>query len=350
MNGQLLECDDPAWDAFVAEVPHDFYHLPGYVRMSQNYDRGRAQAVLIRDGDHYFFLPYLVRSLAELACCPSEGRSWSDISSPYGYPGPLVRGPKPFVREAAAQWIDAMRASGAVSAFLRTHPLLPPNYDVMAEFGDVVYRGDTITIDLELSLEDLWRQTRQDHRRNINRARREGLTATVESDLRELDAFMRVYTDTMDRVGASAFYYFPREYFVELKEVLGEQLSLCAVRDGQGNVVAAGMFTECDGIVQFHLSGTSSEALKLQPSKLMLDEVRRWAKARGNRWMHLGGGNGASEDNPLFRFKAGFSHLRQPFYTWQLIFSPDAYQALENRHDELAKKPRSPEFFPSYRA
>jgi len=349
MNFEFLHAGDPRWDDFVNGVPHDFYHLSGYVRMSQKYDGGRAEAVLATEGQQYLFLPYLVRPIEMSHDAPGD-QPLCDLSSPYGYPGPLLRGEQDFRRRSIEQWIETMRRRGVISAFLRTHPLLSPDGETLARYGDLVYRGDTITIDLELSLEEIWRQTRNDHRRNINRARRQGLSAIVEGDLAHLDDFMHVYQDTMNRVDASYYYYFPREYFVELKQVLGDGLSLCLVRDARQTVVAAGMFTECDRLMQFHLSGTRSEALKLQPSKLMLDEVRRWAKARGNRLMHLGGGNGASRDNPLFRFKAGFSHLSQPFHSWQLIFAPERYAELQSRRDALAERPRDTSFFPSYRA
>jgi len=347
---EILNCSDQRWDAFLADVPHDFYHLSGYNRMSQTYDRGRAEAALVAQRGDYFFVPYLIRPLSEIDWLEGDTADWSDMSSAYGYPGPLFRGSSDFIREALASWIEAMRKRGVVCAFVRTHPLLAPDYDLLAECGTVVYRGDTITIDLSLPLEEIWRQTRSDHRRNINRARREGMVTAIQGDMDQLDDFMQVYNETMDRVDAGTYYYFPREYFVELNEVLGDKLSLCVVRDREQHVAAAGLFTECCGIVQFHLSGTSNASLKLQPSKLMLDEVRRWAKERKNRWMHLGGGNGASEENPLFRFKAGFSHVRQPFNTWQIVFDPERYERLQSMRDERVDRPRDPGFFPSYRA
>ena len=62
--------------------------------------------------------------------------------------------------------------------------------------------------------------------------------------------------------------------------------------------------------MQYHLSGMSEAFARERPTKLMLDHVRQWARARGNRWLHLGGGVGSAQDN-LFKFKAGFSKLRR---------------------------------------
>jgi hypothetical protein len=55
--------------------------------------------------------------------------------------------------------------------------------------------------------------------------------------------------------------------------------------------------------------------------------------------------------DPLFHFKAGFSPLRHPFYTWRAVCDHDAYASRvrdwEARHgqpaDDLTR------FFPAYR-
>jgi len=65
--------------------------------------------------------------------------------------------------------------------------------------------------------------------------------------------------------------------------------------------------------VQYHLSATPDGEVRSGGAKVILDEVTKWARERGSRWLHLGGGLGGSEDDPLFRFKAGFSKIRLPF-------------------------------------
>ena len=42
-------------------------------------------------------------------------------------------------------------------------------------------------------------------------------------------------------------------------------------------MISGGLFTLCDGIVQYHLGGTRNTALKLSPTVLIFDTVRRWA-------------------------------------------------------------------------
>ncbi|HEY4308523.1 MAG TPA: GNAT family N-acetyltransferase [Pirellulales bacterium] len=348
MNLTFLTPDSEEWGQFLKTVPHDFYHLPGYARMTAPFDGGQPEAALVRSAENYFFLPYIVRPLSYIPWLGNEGSTLFDIVSPYGYPGPLFSGDEAFHRAAIGEWHRLMQQRGCVSGFIRLHPLLNVGSDIPASGGQIVERGRTVSVDLRLSLEEMWGQTRADHRRNISKSRRSGMTAAIEDFDANLDAFLEMYKETMDRTRASPYYYFPASYFRTLKEVMGEQMSLCLVRGGGGELLSGALLTECCGIVQYHLSGTFNSAIQLRPSKLMLDYARTWAKARGNDAFHLGGGFGAKEDS-VFEFKAGFSSSRHSFYTWQFIFSTDQYMLLEERRRGLETAAPNTEFFPVYR-
>jgi hypothetical protein len=105
------------------------------------------------------------------------------------------------------------------------------------------------------------------------------------------------------------------------------------------------VYTETGGIVQYHLGATANEHLHLNPTKVMFDYANRWAKRRGNRWLHLGGGVGGADDS-LFHFKAGFSPLRRTFATWRLVVDAAAYAALVPGGVEASQA----SYFPAYRA
>src|SRR5437773_35088 len=61
--------------------------------------------------------------------------------------------------------------------------------------------------------------------------------------------------------------------------------------------------------------------LKFSPDRFVDDTRRVWAKEKGVRGFHLGGG--ASQKNSMFRYKAGFSDRRHVFFTWRWILQPD---------------------------
>jgi hypothetical protein len=349
MRVDFIEADSELWRSVLADIDHDFYHFPEYVRLAARQEHGTAMAFVAQEGGNKLLLPFVLRPVDRL-----HGAA-ADVISPYGYPGPVARmsggndGAEPFVRAAITAFVVGLRERGAVSAFVRLHPILGVSVKTLSGIGCTIQHGETIFIDLSLSTEELWRQTRSGHRYEISRARKDGQSAEIDSEWLEFDSFCEIYLETMGRVGADPMYFFSREYFLGLRRALGNRLHLCVVRI-QGEVACAGLFTEVCGVVQYHLSGTRERFVSSFPTKIMLDFVRSWAKERGNRIFHLGGGVGGHQDS-LFNFKSGFSKLRSPFYTWRIIIDETNYGRLkESWASRSGRLPDGPEgFFPAYR-
>ncbi|MEM9507501.1 MAG: FemAB family protein, partial [Cyanobacteria bacterium P01_E01_bin.35] len=107
------------------------------------------------------------------------------------------------------------------------------------------------------------------------------------------------------------------------------------------------------GIVQAHLGGTRTEFLKQSPFNLLLHQMRLWAKARGNKYLHIGGGVGGKKDN-LYTFKSGFSKQRHNFFTLRSVIDSARYDDLVQFRAKSINKSveelEESEFFPAYRA
>lgn len=353
MNIQILDLANPLWQQTLQDLNHDFYHLPEYVALEARRANAIAEAILITDNHKLFFLPYLIRSCNELFESFTSLEVF-DVISPYGYPGILLnkaaKTPQ-FINTAIQELTNILRERRICSAFFRLHPILNDDLtDISPEQFTTV--GETVSVNLILSEAEIWSETRPEHRTKINKVKRAGFTAKMVPLEDSIDDFIEVYEETMDRVNASESYYFHRDYFLDLMNGLREKLHLCIV-ELNAQIACAGLFTECCGIVQYHLGGTKTEFLRQAPSKLMFDYVRYWAKERGNRVLHLGGGVGGSNDS-LFHFKAGFSRQRHPFLTLRLV--PDQAQYLELVNERAKACNLAPEcllkssFFPAYRS
>jgi hypothetical protein len=345
MLADFLDCRDPRWQGFLASGPHDFYHLPAYVDLCARQEGGTAAAFWARQGDAAMLIPLVLRPLPpELE--PQPG--WRDTAAPYGYPCPLLRGGPD--EAAVAGFLAAFRRAGAeagiVCAFLRLHPLLELPPGPLQAQGTLVDHGQTVYLDLTRSRDDLDRQTRPNHLADVRRLQRQGFQVRLDR-WELLDAFIEVYEATMRLREADAFYYFERPYYDELRRCLGRRLHLCTVQAPDGAMAAAGLFTEVDGLVQFHLSGTAEAHRRLGPAKLMLIHMRDWAQDRGARCLHLGGGVGCREDSLAF-FKQGFSKQRARFLTLRMVLAPERYRALAERRG-LDGTGDPAQFFPAYR-
>jgi hypothetical protein len=354
LRWEFLAPEDARWTSLLERVTHDFYHLPSYVRMCAEMENGEAGAFYAVDGGNELMLPMILREVPDLGA--QDTRGWRDATSPYGYPGPIIvtegpgyDTPAAFVEKALETLLVLMRERRILTAFVRFHPLLQPPLEPFAARGRLVMHGHTVSIDLTRSAEEIWAGVRVNHQRQIRTLeRRPDVCVEEDRDWSRLPDFIATYRVTMDRVKATASYYFGATYFSALRRALGDRLHLIIARFGEQ--LAAGVaVTECCGFVQYHLAATAPEFFKDRPQKVLCRDTWLWAQRRGARVFHLGGGVGGREDG-LFHFKAGFSDLRHPFYTWRICSEPTVYERLVAAWlEQNTGGSATTEFFPAYR-
>jgi hypothetical protein len=386
MKVQILDIFNPLWLEVLEKLDCDFYHLPQYLSIEAKRINAIPEAFLAIDGEKIFFVPYLLRQcdesifsstiaggrrrgvfsgevnsltagLSPTPASPSAiANNFFDVISPYGYPGFLynreaIADPS-FLKAIANELIVAFASKNICSAFFRLHPIL--NQNVLDIFPEDTFNftenGETVAVDLSLSEEQIWTNTRSTHRNTIFRCKRHGMIPKIVDAREYLSEFMAIYRETLDRLAAKSSYYFDLDYYLNLLN-LDNKVHLSIV-EFEGRVISGSLLLEHDGIVQYHLSGTKNDFLKLSPTTLLLHFVRLWAKTRGNSYFHLGGGLGGVKDG-LYNFKAGFSKQRYKFFTLRLITHPENYNKLVDwRSQALNVSPEkllNSDFFPAYR-
>jgi hypothetical protein len=355
MKSQIISPQNSLWTETLTHLRHDVYHLPEYLELEAVRNDSTPEAFLLVDEERVFFVPYLVRSCENIASLGLNNEPIFDIISPYGYPSLLLSESailnREFINCALAEFDRTLKQKNICSAFLRLHPILSENFADVFPPETFTVNGETISVDLTLSTQEIWARTRRGHQSTINKCKRLGFTGTVVPLSTHIDRFMEVYQETMQRVSAKEFYYFDRHYFEELAK-LGDRVHLCLV-ELSGELASACIVYECDRIVQAHLGGTKTEFLSQSPFSLLLDYVRYWAKERGNEYFHLGGGVGSSQDR-VYNFKTGFSRQKHTFLTLRRIIDAEKYNYLvKYRSQTLNISPAELEesrFFPAYRA
>jgi hypothetical protein len=358
---ELIHGDPVAWETHLREVRRDIYHTAGFHVYAQGSGDGDPYLIVVRDGARGFAWPYLLRRVDQV-----EGLDKSDamdVTSVYGYPGPVAWGcdaNDPFVARAWREVIDVWRGQQVVAAFTRFNPLLgnAALLDLLRTPGEEAESIDrpsvvgtaTVSIDCTLSDAEAAAGYGRVLRQEIASARRAGLETTHDVTWTGVEAFVRLYRETMDRTGAAALYYVDVADVDRLRLALEDAIHLLVTRVN-GEVAAAGLFTEFGGIVQAHLVGIAVEMRALSPLKLLLDDARSWAHLRGDTILHLGGGRGGEEDS-LFAFKARFSPRRHAFHVGRWIVDPGRYKDLVAARHAVAPRRSTPDagFFPAYRA
>ncbi|MGH3017413.1 MAG: GNAT family N-acetyltransferase [Gaiellaceae bacterium] len=316
----MREVPAGAWDELLAQLDcADAYLLRAYLEASCVLDPG--EPVLLEDDG--VVMACIVRAI---------NASESDVTTPYGYGGPVGAGSHDRFYEAYEAWC---RDRGIVSTFIRYHPLFE-NYSSALRAS---YSSPTVGWLLD---GDLLASIHGKHRNVVRKAQKAGVAVDVTAGPDDLSAFVELYEQTMERRNAAGYYFLPPEYWERLTELEGNLVRFDALAGG--DVVASALCLRGDRWLHYHFGATADSARDLGASNLLLYTAALWGQTQQLEEFHLGGGAGGKQDS-LYAFKERFSPRgRREFWVGKAVHDEDAYRRLcggaEIDYDG---------FFPAYR-
>lgn len=327
------------WEAALSDFDtYDFYHSYDYHQISKSDDE-KPVLISYKSQNGSILLPLLLRKVFD--------SNYYDATSVYGYAGPL--GLNIDDHFAIDKFHNALKhyfnENNIIAVFSRLNPYIANQEDILNGVGEVRTIGNVVNIDLTKTLDEQRSAYRRDTRSRVNKARRLCTVRQAEGP-EDIETFIEIYTETMKKLEADESYFFDKDYFFSFLECDGFETDiLLAVHNETGDVTAGSMFVKTNDIVQYHLSGTRSDYMKIAPSRLLLDEMRIIATEKGYQYFNLGGGYQSQED-ALFNFKSSFSDDIRPFKIWTCIADPEKYREfiIQSGVDENTG------FFPAYRA
>lgn len=299
----------------------DTYDLGGYSEASRLLEPAgtKAKFLLWKDSGGEVALPLLVR--------PIVGSTFSDATSPYGYGGPVLVG-SPDVHRFCGDFERWAVDNSIVTTFLRFHPLRA-NAAWLSGRPELEFVGSTVAWDL--SHNDLLASMHSHHRRAARKADRAGVLVRATRQPDNLDAFRKLYTETMDRQRARNYYYFADAYWQSLMSDRDIDLVLFEAVTSDNLLLAALLcFVSPAGALHYHLGASSVEGRRLGASNRCFLEAAIWAQSVGLGVFHLGGGHGDADDSPLLVFKRRFAPSADllAFHVAKFTHSPKMYQEL----------------------
>lgn len=332
MNNVSMVSDKDGWVQALSKCErYDFYHTWDYHNVACLNGEGIPVLFDISMDGRGIIFPLLER--------PIDNSFKKDLTSVYGYPGPLLYGEvdKQCFNDLWSHFVCFLVNSGYVSLFSRCHPLyLDGHIENNSDFS-----GEVVIVDLFLPEDEQLGFYRSNHKRDIGKLHKAGVVCYFDNDKSKLEKFIDNYNSTMSKLNASDFYFFPMDYYFNLIESVDFETRLYSC-EYNGEVICGGVFVFFGEMVQYHLGGTKSEFYHLSPTKMMFDKVRKDAMALGCKYFCLGGGLGGRK-SPLFNFKLGFSKHVEEFRTIKLILDEVEYKNL-SLHVE-----NDGSFFPRYR-
>ena len=322
---------------------------PHYVRLfARPEDRVICAAARTSAGGILF--PVIVRSFVAEPWAGELARS-CDLTTAYGYGGPYAWNvPDRLAPSFWSQFDSWARARGAVTTFARLS-LFPEQ--LISFQGDILERGPNVVRSLGHSDDEIWSAYDGKVRKNVKRARREGVTITFDATGERLDDFLGIYTATMDRREALSQYFFPRKFFEAIIADLPGQFVFAHAFAGS-KVVSSELVLLSADHSYFFLGGTLAETFSLRPSDLLQHEIFRHCRDRGLKRCVLGGGY--RPDDGILRFKRSFAPGGdRPFRVGVKVYDREASnRLLESRRDWERAQGRAwnpvEGFFPPYRS
>ncbi|MDB5012564.1 MAG: hypothetical protein JWQ25_766 [Daejeonella sp.] len=328
-----------SWNYYVERaVDYDFYHTWDYHSLEKN---GKPILIVFVYGQDFIAFPLLKRSI--------EGSPYYDCTSAYGYTGPISTLPfetmdENLIKSFNQAFTNYLKNEMIVTVFSRFHPLFN-QVALLKELGGLHFNGKTIAIDLEPSLDDIRLKYKRSVRQKVNQLRRKDFKLHTATSKFEITVFARIYNESMQKLEASAFYFFDETYFSKFLnfENFESEIILCSYDD---EITSGILVTYSKNIMQIHLAATDNRFLQESPMKLLFDEAVVIGKARGMKFLHLGSGVGGREDS-LFQFKSCFSDTSFEFMTWRYVVDISTYNMLIEEKSQ--SQPIQSQLFPLYR-
>jgi hypothetical protein len=368
MNFEILTTKNKRrWAALTNAMPLiDVYFLPGYLAAFERCPEsetkinfgGEAHLFVYGDEENYIIHPFFKRDLDSLpfyASVPPTEKPLYDIASPYGYAGPAAHITHPEVYDVIWRgFVDEFHKfcleNNIVSEFVRLNPFFKNHEPLSNITGGVKEAGTVVYVDLTVSENVLWKNLKKSNRNCITKAKHENVEIYKTKKSEDVEEFYKIYNKSMDLRNAKEMYYFPREFYDSLFDLLRENVNLFVARH-EGEIISASLFIGGKDFIHYFLSGTSPETSSLGSNNLLLYEALLWAKGQGYKIFNLGGGYQTGDS--LSRFKSTFSKTTATFYTYRKVHDDHKYQALCAARDEydksIGKNLIESDYFPRYR-
>ncbi len=302
----------------------DIYYQPEFLLCDAQMQGGTYEIAVCTDANDYWIYPYIV--------LPIEGTEWFDLSSPYGYAGP-VSSSKTFGQIAETQFNVWIRErANIVTEFVRYHYLYNAETKFEVDCTNLLNRR-VVLLPTHLSEDEIWTQQFSGTNRNlVRKLEKEGYEWSVKVFSKEdVPAFDSAYRANMVHTNATDFYFFDTAFYENLIEQLGDKLLLSKV-EKDGITFASALFFVSGGIVTYYLSARNLDHPKVPGSNLLLSKMGMWAHENGKKWLNFGGGLSMKEDDFLFKFKKNFGQQIADFYIGKRIHQNFLYEELKSRH------------------
>lgn len=309
-------------------MPDLFFEM-NYAKLYESIEHGRSEVFEFNSELGKIRHVFLKRKISGAA----EDEPYYDLTTPYGYGGPLIIEARGNKKELVQQFQDAFKIycekHNIVSEFIRFHPLFSNAEDFKEQY-EIELRRSTTGTTLSAHEDPVQAEFSKSARRNVRKSLEAGVTYSITRNPPDLTAFKDIYYHTMKRNNADTIYFFDDVYFKSCQELLGEHLLLIEVQF-EGKPIGMALSFVYNKVIHTHLSGTLEDFHHLSPAYVLQYALVQWGKENGYKLIHDGGGRTSEPDDNLYLFKKQFGKNTEfQYFVGHKIWNEDVYNRLRS--------------------
>ena len=295
--------EPPDWDGLLLQSGDtSFFHTAAWARvLVDSYGYKPVYFVGRKDGRLSLVMPFMDVA-SRLTGRRGVSLPFTDSCDPFGPDSELLR-------QAVRDVIDyGQRAKWRYAEWRTVQDLVP---EAKGPAPYLIHNLDLVRGETEI-LAGL----HENHRRNIRKAEKAGLTMTIDRSRESLGDFYRLHCRTRRKHGLPPQ---PLMFFKKIFEhVLSRDLGIIVSAHLSGKAVASSVFFHFGPNAIFKYGASDSGYLALRPNNLVMWEAVKWFKRRGAKDLDLG--RTELDDRGLRRFKLGWgaSESALSYYRYDL--------------------------------
>ena len=156
-------------------------------------------------------------------------------------------------------------------------------------------------------------------KRNVKKARREGLTVEFSREVDAIDEFYALHLLTRRKLGVPTQ---PKQFIRRFERLFDAGLGYVATVRDDGAPIAAGVFLCCNGTLTYKYGASNPKALAKRPNNLLHAEAIRWGCEQGYERYDMGRTD--LDNEGLRTFKSNWGAEELPLsYTYLRMPAPD---------------------------
>lgn len=237
-----------------------------------------------------------IENMDVMICQPfrHQGQGW--IGNAYNYGGPISKSWS--VYNIFGYEFSKWKQENKLNERCSLSPFLQPNLG-----GQVI--TDVVVVNLDQAPEPKRRVWRC-----VEKASKAGYkTKLADPSVANIFKVEELYTAGMEEKDASEHWIYPPGFFYQVLKELGPQRSaVLHTTDLSGNLIGGGIFILSPDVCYYHWTARKPDIPNIE--HLQAWSAINWAKSKGLRFFHFGGGLTANDS--LFQFKLGFSGTTLP--------------------------------------